>query len=63
MTHKFAIGAEVYYDGKAITPGLRGAYKVMRQLPVERDARILYRIKHASEAFERTVEEDQLRRL
>jgi len=29
-------------------------------MPVERDNRILYRIKSASETFERTVEEDNL---
>ena len=40
----------------------RGAYKVMRVLPVENDARISYRIKSAAETFERIAEEHQLSR-
>jgi hypothetical protein len=35
---------------------------VTRQLPIERDSRILYRIKSAAESFERTAEEHQLSR-
>jgi hypothetical protein len=62
MTHKFAIGAEVHYDGGTLTPGVRGRYKVLRQLPVERDNRLLYRIKSTAESFERTAEEHQLSR-
>ena len=60
MAHKYAIGAEVYYDGGTQTPGTRGHYKVTRQLPVERDNRLVYRIKSAAESFERTADEYQL---
>jgi hypothetical protein len=62
MPHKFAIGANVTYDGGTQTPGARGAYKVVRQLPVERDNRIIYRIKSVAESFERTADEHQLSR-
>ena len=62
MPHKFAVGASVYYNGGALTPGVRGIYKIVRQLPVERDNRIVYRIKSAAESFERTAEEHQLSR-
>jgi hypothetical protein len=62
MTHKFAAGADVYFDGGTISGGARGRYKVVRQLPVERDNRILYRIKNTGESFERTAEEFQLTR-
>ena len=62
MAHKFPIGANVHYEGGTLTPGARGNYKVMRQLPVERDNRIVYRIKNAAESFERTAEEFQLSR-
>jgi hypothetical protein len=62
MPHKFAVGASVYFDGGTQTPGARGPYKVVRQLPVERDNRLVYRIKSASETFERTAEEFQLSR-
>lgn len=62
MQHKFAIGSVVRYDGGVQTPGVRSAYKVLRQLPVERDNRLLYRIKSAAETFERTAEEHQLTR-
>jgi hypothetical protein len=34
----------------------------VRQLPVERDNRLSYRIKSASESFERIAEEHQLSR-
>jgi len=62
MTHKFNIGTSVYFDGGVMTPGARGAYRIVRQLPVERDNRLLYRIKSAAERFERTAEEFQLSR-
>jgi hypothetical protein len=35
----------------------------VRQLPVERDSRLMYRIKSAGESFERIAEEHQLRRV
>jgi hypothetical protein len=62
MTHKFAVGANVHYDGGTLAPGARGNYKVVRQLPIERDNKLLYRIKSAAETFERTAEEFQLSR-
>jgi hypothetical protein len=62
MPHKFAVGANVRYDGGTMTPGARSAYKVTRQLPVEGDNRLLYRIKSVAETFERTAEEFQLSR-
>jgi hypothetical protein len=62
MAHKFPIGASVNYDGGTMTPGARGTYKVVRQLPVENDNRIVYRIKGVAETFERTADEFQLRR-
>lgn len=60
--HKFKIGSTVHFEGGTLTPAARGAYKITRQLPVEGDNRVLYRIKSAVEAFERTAEEHQLRR-
>ena len=60
--HKFAIGVNVTYDGGTQTPGARGTYKVVRQLPVERDNRVIYRIKNMAENFERTADEYQLSR-
>ncbi len=62
MPHRFTVGASVYYNGGTIAPGARGVYKVVRQLPVEMDNRLLYRIKSAAETFERTAEEHQLNR-
>lgn len=62
MAHKFGIGATVYFDGGLLTPGARAPYKVVRQLPVERDNRLVYRIKSTAESFERIAEEFQLRR-
>ena len=60
MTHKFAVGADVYYDGGTRNHGGRGKYQVVRHLPVERDNRIIYRIKSSAETFERTADEFQL---
>ena len=60
--HKFAIGADVTYEGGTQTPGSRGKYKITRQLPVERDNRVIYRIKSVAETFERTADEYQLSR-
>jgi hypothetical protein len=62
MAHKFPVGANVHYDGGTLTPGARGKYKIVRQLPVERDNKLLYRIKGVAESFERTAEEFQLAR-
>ncbi len=62
MPHKFAIGSEVYYEGGIRSGGARGVYKIVKQLPVERDNKIVYRIKSPAETFERTAEESQLRR-
>ena len=62
MTHKFSIGTTVHYESSSLAGAARGVYKVTRQLPVERDSRIVYRIKSAAETFERTAEEHQLSR-
>jgi hypothetical protein len=62
MTHKFAVGAMVHFEGGTAAAAARGVYKVTRQLPVERDNRVVYRIKSAAESFERTAEEHQLSR-
>lgn len=62
MLHKYNVGAVVHFEGGTLTPGARAPYKVTRQLPVERDSRIVYRIKSVAETFERTAEEHQLRR-
>ena len=59
--HKFKVGASVHFEGGGLNPAARGIYKITRQLPVERDNRVLYRIKSAAESFERTAEEHQLR--
>jgi hypothetical protein len=62
MAHKFSIGATVHYEGGTLAAAAPGVYKVTRQLPVEQDNKILYRIKSQAETFERTAEEHQLRR-
>jgi len=60
MSHKYPIGTAVYFEAGILAGGARGLCKVVRHMPVERDNRILYRIKSAAETFERTVEEDNL---
>jgi hypothetical protein len=58
--HKFKTGASVHFESGTLNPSARGVYKIVRTLPVERDNRVLYRIKSAAESFERTAEEHQL---
>ena len=62
MTHKFTIGTSVYYEPTFGNAAARGKYKVVRQLPVENDNRLAYRIKSMAETFERIAEEHQLSR-
>jgi hypothetical protein len=62
MPHTFKVGATVHFEGGSVAGAARGLYKVTRQLPVERDNRLVYRIKSAAESFERTAEEHQLSR-
>jgi hypothetical protein len=62
MTHKFAIGTNVYYNPAIGNTASRGKYKVIRVLPIENDNRLAYRIKSLAESFERIAEEHQLTR-
>jgi hypothetical protein len=62
MDHKFAVGTAVYYASGFQSGAAHGLYKIVRQLPIERDNKLLYRIKSAAETFERTAEETQLSR-
>jgi hypothetical protein len=58
--HKYSIGQLVFFEGAMKYGAARGQYKIVRLVPVERDNRLVYRIKNAAEAFERTAEEHQL---
>jgi len=58
--HKYSIGQVVYFEGPFQYDAARGQYKVVRLVPIERDNKVVYRIKSATEAFERTAEEYQL---
>lgn len=58
--HKYAIGQLVYFDGALQYGAARGQYKIVRLVPIERDSRVIYRIKQSGEPFERTAEEHQL---
>lgn len=62
MPHKFAIGSSVYYQSGSLSGAAKGTYKITQQMPVERDNRVLYRIKSTAEAFERTADEGSLSR-
>jgi hypothetical protein len=60
MTHKFPVGAAVYFEAGIGAGGARGLYKIIRHLPVERDRKVLYRIKSQTEQFERIADEENL---
>ena len=61
MSHKYSIDQNVYYEPQ-FGNAARGVYKVVRQLPIECDQRLSYRIKSTAESFERIAEEHQLSR-
>ena len=62
LTHRFGVGQSVEFEtGTGLVRGA-GSYKVVRLVPVENDNRLCYRIKSASETFERIAEEHQLSR-
>ena len=53
-------GESGQFEGPFQRNAARGQYKIVRLVPIERDNKVVYRIKNAAEAFERTAEEDQL---
>lgn len=58
--HKYSIGEVVYFEGPFQYDAARGEYKITRLVPIEKDNKVVYRIKNSVEAFERTAEEYQL---
>jgi hypothetical protein len=63
MSHKYTPGQDVYYEAQFGKDAAQGGYKIVRQLPIESDRRLSYRIKSAAESFERIAEEYQLVRM
>jgi hypothetical protein len=61
MTHRYAVGQRVFFEGRLGDPGARGQYEIVRLLPLEKDNKTVYRIKSPVEAFERVAEEHQLK--
>ncbi len=61
MIHKYSVGQLVYFEGTLGHNAARGQYTVVRLVPVEKDNKLVYRIKNPAEAFERTAEEHQLK--
>ena len=62
MSPKYSAGQNVYYEPQFGNDAARSVYKIVRQLPIERDQRLSYRIKSTAESFERIAEEHQLSR-
>jgi hypothetical protein len=60
MSHKYAVGQDVYYWPPIKHSAAKGIYKITARVPIESDGRVLYRIKSAAEAFERTADEVEL---
>jgi hypothetical protein len=61
MTHRYAVGQRVFFEGPFGDPGARGSYEITRLVPIEKDNKIVYRIKSPIEAFERVAEEYQIK--
>jgi hypothetical protein len=60
VCHKYSIGQLVYFEGAFQYNAARGPYKIVGLVPIEKDNKVIYRIKNPAEAFERTAEEYQL---
>ena len=60
MTHKYSVGQSVYFEGKFTHKVSSGRYEIVRLVPIERENKLIYRIKSPAEAFERTAEEHEL---
>jgi len=60
MMHKYSIGQLVYFEVAFQYNAARGQYKIVSLVPIEKDNKVIYRIKNPAEAFERTAEEHQL---
>jgi hypothetical protein len=59
VVHRFHTGQTVLFSSR--TPGSSGSlFKIVRPMPVDRDDRLRYQIKSATEAFSRIVEEHEL---
>ena len=58
--HKYSIGQLVYFEGSFQYNAASGEYKIVSVAPIEKDNKLVYRIKNPAEAFERTAEEHQL---
>ncbi|TAK49185.1 MAG: hypothetical protein EPO23_04915 [Xanthobacteraceae bacterium] len=60
MRHKFHVGESVFFTASNMSrPAASGVYEVIRLLPTDGDD-CQYRIKSATEAFERVARESQL---
>ena len=60
LKHKFGVGEIVYFTASNVArPAASGTYEVIRLLPTDGDD-CQYRIKSATEAFERVARESQL---
>jgi len=61
MMHKYSVGQLVYFEGTFGHDAASGQYKIVCLVPIEKDNKLIYRIKNPVEAFERTAEEHQLK--
>lgn len=60
MTHKYQVGETVYFTASNVArPAASGLYEIVKLLPTDGDD-CQYRIKNATEAFERVARESQL---
>ena len=53
MMHKYSVGQLVYFEGTFGHNAARGQYKITGLVPIEKDNKLIYRIKNPAEPFER----------
>ena len=58
--HKYSVGQLVYFDGAFGHNAASGQYEIVRRVPIEKDNKLIYRIKSPQEAFERIAQEHEL---
>jgi hypothetical protein len=59
--HKFKLGQTVFLQPTVLNRlAVRRSYEVTSQLPLHEDGQLEYRIRSASEPFERVAKEDDL---
>jgi hypothetical protein len=59
MVHRFRVGQSVFFSPR-MSDASGAIFKIVRQMPIDRDDRLRYQIKSLAETFSRVAEEHEL---